>query len=167
MIVSLAVLAISLTIVDHFKEEKLMWAVTLAIVSVLTYVSTFSLGMGPVGWVYLAEVFPLRLRAQGTGMGVAMQRVMSGVISMTFLSLSKAVTIGGAFFIFMAMAMIGCLFIYTLLPETQGKTLEELQDLFGTFFKWRSTMRELEKNKPFNRDDGNGNGQVQLGERHG
>ncbi|GFY95087.1 polyol/monosaccharide transporter 5 [Actinidia rufa] len=108
------------------------------------------------------------LLTSGTSIGVAVNRVMSGTISMTFLSFSKAITIGGVFFFFMGVAIAGWVFFYMLLPETQGKTLEEMQVLFGTFFKWRSTMRELEKNK---RVDGNGesNGytnsisQIQLG----
>ncbi|THG18628.1 hypothetical protein TEA_029952 [Camellia sinensis var. sinensis] len=169
MVVSLATLGVSLSIIDH-SEKKLIWAVALAITSVLAYVATFSIGMGPITWVYSSEIFPLRLRAQGTSLGVAANRVMSGIISMTFLSLYKAITIGGAFFLFMGVAMVGWVFFYTLLPETQGKTLEEMQVLFGTFFRWRSTIRELEKNKKGvnstgdgNDDKGNSNGQIQLG----
>ncbi|XP_058214050.1 putative polyol transporter 1 [Rhododendron vialii] len=169
MILSLASLGMFLTIIDQSKQ-KLYWALAMAITSVLAYVATFSIGMGPITWVYSSEIFPLRLRAQGTSMGVAVNRVMSGVISMTFLSFSKAITIGGAFFFFMGVAMVGWVFFYTLLPETQGKTLEEMQVLFGTFFGWRTTMRELEKNKRVsgtNREgdqgNGNGNGQIQLG----
>ncbi|XP_057503312.1 LOW QUALITY PROTEIN: putative polyol transporter 1 [Actinidia eriantha] len=167
MILSLASLGMALTIIDH-SDTKLIWAIALAIASVLAYVATFSIGMGPITWVYSSEIFPLRLRAQGTSIGVAVNRVMSGTISMTFLSFSKAITIGGVFFFFTGVAIAGWVFFYTLLPETQGKTLEEMQVLFGTFFKWRSTMRELEKNK---RVDGSGesngytnsNSQIQLG----
>ncbi|KAF7126591.1 hypothetical protein RHSIM_Rhsim11G0174200 [Rhododendron simsii] len=162
MIVSLASLGTSLMVIDRFKEDKLAWAVALAVVSVLAFVAMFSMGLGPIAWIYSSEIFPLRLRAQGTGIGVGVNRVMSGVISMTFISLYKAVTIGGAFLIFMAVAVVGWLFIYLLLPETRGKTLEEMQNLFGGLFRWRSTMRELEKNA-----DVNGNGQVQLGVNHG
>jgi len=169
MIISLASLGMSLTIIDH-STHKQFWAIALAITSVLAYVATFSIGMGPITWVYSSEIFPLRLRAQGTSMGVAVNRVMSGIISMTFLSFSDAITIGGAFFFFMGVAMFGWVFFYTLLPETQGKTLEEMQVLFGTFFGWRATMRELEKNKRVNVNPGEGdqgnvnnNGQIQLG----
>ncbi|KAL7246839.1 hypothetical protein ACSBR2_001867 [Camellia fascicularis] len=158
MVVSLATLGVSLTIIDH-SDEKLIWAVALAITSVLAYVAAFSVGMGPITWVYSSEIFPLRLRAQGICVGVAVNRMMSGTLSMTFLSLYKAITIGGAFFLFMGVAMVGWVFFYTLLPETQGKTLEEMQVLFGTFFRWRSTMRELEKNNNGvnSTDDGNDN----------
>ncbi|CAL5333508.1 unnamed protein product [Camellia sinensis] len=161
MILSLAGLAVSLTIIDH-SEKKVAWAVALAITTVLSFVGTFSIGMGPIAWVYSSEIFSLRLRAQGTSIGTAMNRLISGTILMTFISLYKAILIGGAFFLFMGVAIISWVLFYTLLPETQGRTLEEMQVLFGTFFKWRSTLRELEKNKKI-RDNDNSNGQIQLG----
>lgn len=142
MIVSLAVLSTSLTVIEH-SNTRLLGAVSCAVVAVLAYVATFSIGMGPIVWVYGSEIFPLRLRAQGTGIGVAVNRVMSGTVSMTFLSLSKAITIGGAFYLYMGFAIIGWVFIYTLLPETQNKTLEEIQSLFGGFFNWRATAKQL------------------------
>ena len=112
---------------------------------VLTYVASFSIGMGPITWVYSSEIFPLKLRAQGTSMGVAVNRVTSGVISMTFLSLSKAITTGGAFFLFAALATVAWFFFYTALPETQGKTLEEMEGLFGNL-RWKSTAAGTKEN---------------------
>ncbi|PSS26094.1 Polyol transporter like [Actinidia chinensis var. chinensis] len=166
MIVSLASLGIALTIIER-SDTKLIWAITLAIASVLAYVATFSIGIGPITLVYSSEILPLHLRARGTSIVLTVNRVMSGIISMTFLSFSKAITIGGVFFFFTGVAIAGFVFFYTLLPETQGKTLEEMEILFGTFFKWRSTVRELGKN---NRLDGecngytNSNSQIQLGQ---
>ncbi|KAG5547963.1 hypothetical protein RHGRI_013601 [Rhododendron griersonianum] len=142
MIVSLATLGTCLTIIHH-SEKKVIWAVALAIASVLSFVASFSMGLGPIAWVYSSEIFPLRLRAQGTSMGTAMNRLMCQIISMSFLSLYKAITIGGAFFLFMGVAIVSWVFFYTLLPETQGRTLEEMQVLFGTFFKWRDAPTAL------------------------
>ncbi|CAL5333626.1 unnamed protein product [Camellia sinensis] len=143
--------------------------VALAITTVLSFVGTFSIGMGAIAWVYSSDIFPLRLRKmmQGgdpcsTSMGTAMNRLMSGTISMTFISLYKAISIGGAFFLFMGVAIASWVFFYTLLLETQSRTLEEMQLLFGTFFKWRSTLRELEKNKKI-KDNDNSDGRIQLG----
>lgn len=132
MVISLLTLAVSLTIVDHSRVRK-MWAVGLSIASVLSYVATFSIGAGPITWVYSSEIFPLKLRAQGASAGVVVNRVTSGVISMTFLSLSDKISIGGAFFLFGGIAACGWIFFYALLPETQGKTLEEMEGSFGNF----------------------------------
>ncbi|KAL2983517.1 hypothetical protein AAZX31_12G042700 [Glycine max] len=155
MVLSLLTLAISLTIIGH-SERKLMWAVALSIAMVLAYVATFSIGAGPITWVYSSEIFPLRLRAQGAAAGVVVNRTTSGVVSMTFLSLSEAITIGGAFFLYCGIATLGWIFFYTLLPETRGKTLEDMEGSFGTFRSKSNATKGVE----------NGNGQVaqvQLG----
>nr|ACJ85869.1 unknown [Medicago truncatula]AFK48997.1 unknown [Medicago truncatula] len=68
MVISLLTLAVSLTVVDHSRVRQ-MWAVGLSIASVLSYVATFSIGAGPITWVYSSEIFPLRLRAQGASAG--------------------------------------------------------------------------------------------------
>jgi len=144
MVVSLLTLAVSLTIIDH-SNTKLNWAIGLSIASVLSYVATFSIGAGPITWVYSSEIFPLRLRAQGAACGVVVNRVTSGVISMTFLSLSKGITIGGAFFLFGGIATIGWIFFYIMLPETQGKTLEEMEASFGKIWRKSKNTKEAEK----------------------
>ncbi|KZV52663.1 sugar transporter [Dorcoceras hygrometricum] len=159
MILSLVGLGTGLTIISN-SDHKLIWAVALSIGSVLSYVALFSIGMGPITWVYSSEIFPLRLRAQGCSTAVAVNRVTSGVISMTFLSLSRAVTTGGAFFLYAGIACIAWVFFYTLLPETRGKTLEEMESSFGTFFRWRRTAAASKGNK------GVGNGQVEMGNTH-
>lgn len=162
MIFSLATLGFSLTIIDRSKE-KLMWAVGLSLTTVLSYVAFFSIGMGPITWVYSSEVFPLRLRAQGCSMGVAVNRVTSGVLSMTFISLYKAITIGGAFFLFAGIAAVAWVFFYMCLPETQGKTLEEMGKLFG-HLTWKSPNSNVNKMEDNSVDgDGKGKGQIQLG----
>ncbi|KAL4309668.1 hypothetical protein GQ457_01G000260 [Hibiscus cannabinus] len=74
---------------------------------------------------------PLEATCVGVSMGVAVNRVTSGVISMTFISLYEAITIGGAFFLFGGIATVGWVFFYVCLPETRGKTLEETGKLFG------------------------------------
>ncbi|XP_021896580.1 polyol transporter 5-like [Carica papaya] len=163
MVASLLTLATSLTIIDHnHPGKKLTWASGLSIATVLSFVATFSIGMGPIAWVYSSEIFPLRLRAQGASMGVAVNRLTSGVISTTFLSLSNAITVGGAFFLFAGIASASWLFFFTFLPETQGKTLEEMEGLFSKF-NWRESK---DKRRP-SADGGDATtrngGEIQMG----
>ncbi|XP_057963743.1 polyol transporter 5-like [Malania oleifera] len=160
MIASLAALGFGLTVIDH-SEEKLMWAISLCITTVLSYVAFFSIGLGPITWVYSSEVFPLKLRAQGASMGVAVNRVTSGVLSMTFISLYKGITIGGAFFLFAGLATAAWLFFYTFLPETQGRTLEEMEALFCKN-KDTNWVNETKKNTQNGQNTANP-GQIQLG----
>lgn len=132
MIVSLLGLGLGLTLSDHQNHTTGSGpAIILSIVSILSFVATFSIGLGPITWVYSSEIFPLRLRAQGVSMGVAINRLTSGLISMTFLSLSKAITFGGSFFMFAGVAFVSFLFFYIFLPETRGADLEKVEKLFG------------------------------------
>ncbi|MBA0641020.1 hypothetical protein Goklo_025615 [Gossypium klotzschianum] len=142
MVVSLATIGFSLTIADH-SETKLTWAIVLCMAMVLAFVSFFAIGMGPITNVYTSEIFPLRLRAQGVSMGVAVNRVVSGIISMTFISLYKAITIGGAFFLFAGIATVGWVFFYVCMPETRGKTLEEIECLFGKLVGWKEASKKM------------------------
>ncbi|KAJ0077354.1 hypothetical protein Patl1_36353 [Pistacia atlantica] len=164
MILSLATLGFSLTVIDH-SHVKLPWAVGLAITTVLSFVAFFAIGMGPIAWVYSSEIFPLKLRAQGASMGVAMNRLVSGVVGMTFLSLYKAITIGGAFFLFTGVAIVSWVFFYTMFPETQGKTLEEMEVLFGNLNWLRDSKRKKRNSQLIGNSNGNsdGSGNDQLG----
>ncbi|XP_074556479.1 putative polyol transporter 6 [Curcuma longa] len=132
MMASLVGLGAVLTVVER-SEQRLVWAEVLCVVFVLSFVSSFSSGLGPVTWVYCSEIFPLRLRAQGASMGVAINRLMNSGMSMSFISLYKAITIGGAFFLFAGIGVLAWVFYYTCCPETKGRALEE--DMMEVFSK--------------------------------
>jgi len=154
MMVSLAALASGLMVIDH-SDRTLTWALALCIIMLLAFVASFSIGMGPITWVYSSEIFPLRLRAQGTSLGVAVNRLTSGVISMSFISLYKGITIGGTFFLYAGLALLSWVFFYFMLPETRGRTLEDMEMLFGNF-KWNFPKNK--KNiKEVSSGDGNSN----------
>jgi sugar porter (SP) family MFS transporter len=132
IIASLACLGLGLTVVERSAPHyAARWAVVLAIATVFTFVASFSIGVGPVTWTYSSEVFPLRLRAQGTSVGVAINRLINATVSMTFVSLYKAMTIGGAFFLFAGLSVLAAAFFYFLCPETQGRALEEVEQVFS------------------------------------
>nr|XP_004301584.2 PREDICTED: probable polyol transporter 4 [Fragaria vesca subsp. vesca] len=103
-----------------------------AILSVCGNVAFFSVGIGPVCWVVTSEIFPLRLRAQASALGAVGNRVCSGLIAMSFLSVSDAISFGGSFFTFSAISALSVLFVFKLVPETKGKSLEQIELLFQT-----------------------------------
>ncbi|KAK9284912.1 hypothetical protein L1049_024093 [Liquidambar formosana] len=102
----------------------------LAILSVCGNVAFFSVGMGPICWVLTSEIFPLRLRAQAAALGAVGNRVCSGLVAMSFLSVSRAITVAGTFFIFSAISALSVAFVYAFVPETKGKSLEQIELLF-------------------------------------
>uniref|UniRef100_A0A9I9D4A0 Major facilitator superfamily (MFS) profile domain-containing protein n=1 Tax=Cucumis melo TaxID=3656 RepID=A0A9I9D4A0_CUCME len=125
--ISLIILGFRLTKINHHSQVKL------CITMILSYVAFFSIGTGPITWVYTSEIFPTKLRAQGVSAGVIVNRVTAGVVTMTFLSISNAITIGGVFYLHAAIAAMSWLFFYLLFPETQGRNLEDMEGLFGYF----------------------------------
>ncbi|GAB2218957.1 hypothetical protein Droror1_Dr00006582 [Drosera rotundifolia] len=163
MIFSLATLGTALTVIDRSRHGKVTWAVVVAIMMVLSYVASFSIGLGPITWVYSSEIFPLRLRAQGCAVAVVVNRVVSGVISMTFLSLSNAITTGGAFFLFCGIASVAWIFFFTFLPETQGRALEQMDQVFD-HFNWKESIHTHDNNDNHKPPSSSVDGQIQLAE---
>uniref|UniRef100_A0A1J3C8Y8 Putative polyol transporter 3 n=1 Tax=Noccaea caerulescens TaxID=107243 RepID=A0A1J3C8Y8_NOCCA len=129
MFLALTSLAISLTMVQRYG--RLLWALSLSIVSTYSFVAFFSIGLGPITWVYSSEIFPLRLRAQGVSICVAVNRIMNATVSMSFLSITEAITTGGTFFLFAGLAVVAWWFFFLMLPETKGLPLEDMEKLFG------------------------------------
>ncbi|KAL6220546.1 hypothetical protein ACLB2K_008302 [Fragaria x ananassa] len=129
MIISLAGLGFGLTMAENSKNE-LAWALSFSIVAAYVFVAFFSIGLGPITWVYSAEIFPLKLRAQGTSIGVAVNRVINATVSMSFIPIYKAITIGGTFFMFAGMSVLAWVFFFFFLPETKGRSLEEMEMVF-------------------------------------
>ncbi|KAB2609751.1 polyol transporter 4 [Pyrus ussuriensis x Pyrus communis] len=111
---------------------KGQFGVVMAILLVCGNVAFFSVGIGPVCWVLTSEIFPLRLRAQAAALGAVGNRVCSGLVAMSFLSVSNAISFGGTFFIFSAFSSLSVAFVYTFVPETKGKSLEQIELLFQT-----------------------------------
>lgn len=129
MAVSLAVLGLGSKFLEG-SDSRPIWAIVLCILAVCADVSFFSIGLGPITWVYSSEIFPMRLRAQGSSLAISVNRLVSGVVSMTFLTICKEITFGGMFFVLGGVMVVATIFFYLFLPETKGKTLEEMETIF-------------------------------------
>ena len=129
----MAVSLFGLCLGSKFLEDsnnRPIWAIVLCTLALCADVSFFSIGLGPVAWVYSSEIFPMRLRAQASSLAISVNRLMSGLGSMTFLTLSKEITFGGIFFVLGGGMVVATVFFYFFLPETKGKTLEEMETIF-------------------------------------
>ncbi|CAK9315860.1 unnamed protein product [Citrullus colocynthis] len=127
--ISLIVLGVGMTIIEK-SHEQVTWAVGLCIPMVLFDVALYSIGMGPMCYVIL-EIFPLKLRTQGLSVGTITNRIMGAIVTMTFLSLYRAISIGGEFFLYAGIAAVGWVFFYVVFPEKRGLELEDVEGLFG------------------------------------
>jgi SP family arabinose:H+ symporter-like MFS transporter len=99
--------------------------------SIISYTSFFAFGMGPVPWVVISEIFPNKIR--GRAASVATSALWSGtlLVTFTFLSLIRALGVSGTFAIFAALSAFSFVFVWWIVPETRGKTLEEIQQQWG------------------------------------
>ncbi|CAN6373176.1 unnamed protein product [Urochloa humidicola] len=105
--------------------------VAATVASVLAFMAAFSVGFGPVAGTYSAEIIPLRLRAQGASLGMAVNRLTCALVSMTFISLADAITMPGCFFLYAGVAAAACVFVHVRMPETRGRSLEDMDVLFA------------------------------------
>ena len=82
-------------------------------------------------WVIISEMFPLRLRGMGMGVCVLCLWIANAVIAFLFPIVVQAVGIQGAFGVFVVLGLIAIAFLWKMLPETRGRSLEELEDDFA------------------------------------
>jgi MFS transporter, SP family, xylose:H+ symportor len=106
-----------------------------ALIFMLTYTASFAMSWGPVTWVLLAEIFPNSIRG-AMSIAVAAQWIANWVISLTFPMmndnqwLTRQFNHGFSYWIYGVMGLIAAVFMWKLVPETKGKTLEEIEKLW-------------------------------------
>jgi len=100
-------------------------------VGVVANVKIQSPGEGPVPFTYSAEAYPLYIRAQGMSLATATTWFFNFILSVTWPSLLKAFKPQGAFSWYAVWNLLGFLGVLFFVPETKGKTLEELDQVFG------------------------------------
>jgi SP family xylose:H+ symportor-like MFS transporter len=106
-----------------------------ALIFMLTYTASFAVSWGPVTWVLLAEIFPNSVRG-AMSIAVAAQWIANWIVSYTFPILNdnqwltQQFNHGFSYWIYGVMGILAALFVWKLVPETKGKTLEEMEKLW-------------------------------------
>lgn len=98
-----------------------------AVVALLLYVGCYQLSFGPIGWLMISEIFPLRLRGRGLSIAVLVNFSSNALVTFAFSPIGALVGTGVLFAGFGVIALISLLFIYFFIPETKGLTLEEIE----------------------------------------
>ncbi|KMY93023.1 facilitated trehalose transporter Tret1-1 isoform X1 [Drosophila simulans] len=91
------------------------------------YILGFSLGFGPIPWLMMGEILPAKIRGSAASVATAFNWFCTFVVTKTFQDLTVAMGAHGAFWLFGAICFVGLFFVIIYVPETQGKTLEDIE----------------------------------------
>ena len=103
------------------------WLGWLTAGSLMVYVGTFALGLGPVFWLLIAEIYPLTVRARAMSVATVANWGANLLVAVTFLTLTQVLGRAGTFWLYAVVALAAWVFAFRLVPETKGKTLEEIE----------------------------------------
>jgi MFS family permease len=97
------------------------------LVCTLATIGCYAMSLAPVTWVLISEIFPNRIRGVAVSVSVSALWIACFVLTFTFPALNAALGPAGAFWLYSGICVIGFLFILWRVPETKGKTLEQIE----------------------------------------
>lgn len=121
---TLSLLVLSLAF--HSKTMAVPMLGIVAISCLMVYIACFACSMGPIAWILVAEVFPLRLRSRGAAAATLGSGASNFLVSLTFLSLIQAVGNSATFAIYAGFCVLTLVFVRFVIPETRGVELETI-----------------------------------------
>jgi SP family xylose:H+ symportor-like MFS transporter len=135
MLVGAAGMGISLFVLglSSYLQRTELWA----LVFMLGYIASFALSVGPVTWVILSEIFPTRIRGRAMAMATVCLWAANYVVSQTFPMMDENRFLvekfhhGFTFWIYAVLCAVQVLFVWRFVPETKGKSLEEIEKMWG------------------------------------
>ncbi|XP_021725807.1 D-xylose-proton symporter-like 2 [Chenopodium quinoa] len=102
-------------------------APAIAVIGLLLYVGCYQLSFGPIGWLLMSEIFPLRMRGRGVSLAVLVNFGANALVAFAFSPLKDLIGAANLFFLFGGITFLSLIFIFFAIPETKGLTLEEIE----------------------------------------
>ena len=102
----------------------------LSILCIVLFNLIFALAWGPIPWLVMSEIFPLRARGPASSFATLANWTLAFVVTKTYDSMADTLSIQGVYWFYAGCCFVGFIFVYVLMPETKGKTLEEIEALF-------------------------------------
>ena len=121
MVISLGVLGAAFLLAG--SSPIVAW---LAVISLALYVACFAIGLGPVFWLLISEIYPLKIRGRAMGVATMMNWGSNLIVALTFLSLLHSLGRSATFWLYAVIGIVAWFFVYRLVPETKGRTLEQI-----------------------------------------
>jgi sugar porter (SP) family MFS transporter len=106
---------------------KASWNPIAVLVLTLCAIACYALTLAPVTWVLISEIFPNRVRSHGVSAAVSSLWMASFLLTYTFPIFNRSLGTAGVFFTYGVICLVGCLLVSFLVPETKGKTLEQIE----------------------------------------
>jgi sugar porter (SP) family MFS transporter len=100
----------------------------LPLLFLLAYIASFAIGLGPIFWLLIAEIFPPEARAAGAGVATAVNWFSGFVVGLIFVPLSNAIGTGPTFWVFAGVCAVAIVFVKRYVPETKGRTFAEIME---------------------------------------
>ncbi len=100
----------------------------LALVGLVLFMAGFAIGLGPVFWLMISEIFPVGVRSKAMSVATIANWLANFIVAQTFLTLSSAITRAGVFFLYAGLSVLALVFFVRKVPETGGRSLEEIQE---------------------------------------
>ena len=122
MIITLGVLGLSFRISN--PSGQLAW---IAVICLMGYVASFAISLGPIFWLLIAEIYPLKIRGLAEGTAATFNWASNLVVSLTFLTLVEKLGASSTFLLYALASVASWLFAYYFVPETKGRTLEQIE----------------------------------------
>ncbi len=103
----------------------------LALVCLITYIASFAIGLGPVFWLMISEIFPLNVRSPAMSVSTVGNWTANFLVSSFFLTLTTAITPQGTFWLYAGFGLAALIFFAVRVPETKDRSLEEIERELG------------------------------------
>ncbi len=103
----------------------------LALVCLIAYIASFAVGLGPVFWLMISEIFPLKLRSPAMSLSTVGNWTSNFLVSSFFLTLVGAISREGTFWLYAGFGVLALVFFLARVPETKGRSLEEIASDLG------------------------------------
>ncbi len=129
LLVSLAGMAVSLFVLGlAFALPQLAGSLGwIAVIGLMTYVGSFAVGLGPVFWLMLSEIYPLRMRGRAMSVGTVANWSANLIVALSFLTLTRALGRAPTFWLYGVVSVGAWVFAFFLVPETKGRSLEDIE----------------------------------------
>ena len=102
----------------------------LCMVSIMVYSASFMFSWGPICWVLIAEVFPNTIRGAAVAIAVAFQWIFNWIVSTSFVPMANSLGYWFTYGLYGVICILAAIFVWKLVPETKGKTLEDMTKLW-------------------------------------